>query len=128
MAYNVLVVDDSAVMRAMIIRTLRLSGVPLGEVCQAGCGEEALTQLESHWIDLALVDLNMPGMDGEELVDRIRHSKEFAQLPVIIVSTESSETRIERLCSKGAEFVHKPFTPELLRESIVKLLGEGTDE
>ena len=128
MAYNVLVVDDSAVMRAMIIRTLRLSGVPVGDVYQAGSGEEALAQLEANWVDLALVDLNMPGMDGEELVDTVRRSREFSQLPVIVVSTESSETRIERLVSKGADFVHKPFTPELLRESIVKLLGESADE
>lgn len=127
-AYNVLVVDDSAVMRSMIVRILRLSGVPVGTVCQAGSGEDALTQLQSTWIDLVMVDLNMPGMDGEELVDRIRTSPAFARLPVLVVSTESSETRIERLRAKGAEFVHKPFTPERLRESIVKLLGEPSDE
>ncbi len=123
MALNILVVDDSAVMRAMIIKTLRLSQLPLGEVLEAQNGQEALKVLDGKWIDLALVDINMPVMDGEEMIDRLRQNPETADLPVIIVSTEGSETRKEVLMQKRAGFVHKPFTPEKLRDTILKTLG-----
>jgi two-component system chemotaxis response regulator CheY len=123
MALNVLVVDDSCVMRAMIVRTLRLSGLPVSEIYEAGDGAEALALLERNWIDLALVDINMPIMDGEEMLCRIRENPETDDLAVVVVSTESSETRIQALRSKGARFVHKPFTPESIRDTIVDLTG-----
>jgi two-component system chemotaxis response regulator CheY len=127
MALNILVVDDSSVMRAMIIKTLRLSQLPLGEVLEAPNGQEALKVLDAKWIDLALVDINMPVMDGEEMIDRLRQNPVTEDLPVIIISTEGSETRKEVLMQKGAGFVHKPFTPETLRDTILKTLG-GLDE
>jgi two-component system chemotaxis response regulator CheY len=127
MALNILVVDDSSVMRAMIIKTLRLSQLPLGEVLEAPNGQEALKVLDSKWIDLALVDINMPVMDGEEMISRLRQNPVTEDLPVIIISTEGSETRKEVLMQKGARFVHKPFTPETLRDTILKTLG-GLDE
>ena len=128
MAINVLVVDNSAVMRKMIVRTLRLSGLPLGEVHEAGNGQEGLDALREHWVDLALVDINMPVMNGEEMIDRVRQNPETADLSVIVVSTDCSETRIEMLQKKGAGFVHKPFTPEGLRETINHLTGLAHDE
>ena len=127
MALNILVVDDSKVMRAIIIKTLRLSQSELGEVYEAGDGQEALKVLDDHWIDLALVDINMPVMDGGEMIERLRQNPATADLPVIIVSTEGSETRKEVLLQKGVGFVHKPFTPESLREAILRTLG-GSDE
>jgi two-component system chemotaxis response regulator CheY len=128
MAMNVLVVDDSAVMRKMIVRTLRLSGLPLGDLYEAGNGQEGLDALRDHWVDLALVDINMPLMNGEEMVDRVRQNPETADLSVILVSTDCSETRIEMLQKKGAGFAHKPFTPEGLREAISHLTGVAHDE
>ncbi len=128
MGLNVLVVDDSAVMRAMIIKTLRLSGLPLGQVLQAANGVEGLQALERSWVDLALLDINMPVMGGEEMLERVRENPETANLPVIVVSTESSETRVEMLQRKGAEFVHKPFTPEILRDAIVGLTGVTNEQ
>lgn len=123
MALNVLVVEDSSVMRSMIIKTLRLSGIPLGEIYEAGNGEEGLQALAAYDVSLALVDINMPVMTGEELINHIRDDPELADLPVIVVSTESSFTRICALREKGAEFVHKPFTPEALREVIAETTG-----
>jgi two-component system chemotaxis response regulator CheY len=123
MSLNVLVVDDSSVMRAMVIKTLRLSGVAIDEIHQAANGQQALELLDQKWIDLAMVDINMPVMNGLELLERLRKSKEFAKLPVIVVSTESSKTRIEMLEQNGAIFIHKPFTPEMLREAIVTATG-----
>jgi two-component system chemotaxis response regulator CheY len=123
MALNVLVVDDSAVMRAMITRILALSGIPLGEVTEAGNGEEALAMLDGHWVDLALVDINMPVMNGLELIAQVRRRADAANLKIIVVSTESSQTRISELRQMGVAFIHKPFTPEQLKAKIVQATG-----
>ena len=127
MAFNVLVVDDSAVMRAMVTKTLRLSGVPVGEVYQAANGEEGLDRLRDHWVDLVLLDLNMPQMNGEELLAEIRAHPDTAAVAVIVVSTEGSEARIKRIKDLGAAFVHKPFRPEELRAVIRDLTGVSDD-
>ncbi len=123
MALNVLVVDDSSVTRAMIIKTLKIAGLPLGEIYQAANGQEGLDVLDEHWIDLALVDINMPVMNGEEMIQKLREIPEWENLPVVVVSTEGSQTRIERLQQRGAKFVHKPFAPEAIREIISEITG-----
>ncbi len=128
MAFNILVVDDSSVMRAIIIKALRLSQLPLGEVYQATNGREALRVLEENWVDLAFVDINMPIMDGEEMMHKLRQNPATSGLPVIVVSTEGSETRREALRQKGAAFVHKPFTPEILRDVVLKTLGGSNEQ
>ena len=69
----------------------------------------------------------MPVMDGEEMINRLRENPATADLPILIVSTEGSETRKERLMQKRVGFIHKPFTPETLRFAILKILG-GSDE
>lgn len=118
MALNVLVVDDSGVMRSMIMRTLEMSGIDIGEIHQAGNGREALEVLDGHWVDMALVDINMPVMNGEELIEAIRARPAIADLPIIVISTEGSQTRIERLQQRGVAFIHKPFTPETIHELV----------
>lgn len=123
MAFNVLIVDDSAVMRAMIIKTLRLSGLSLGDIYEASNGEEGLHILNNNWVDLALVDINMPVMAGDEMINRVRRNPETRDLSIVVVSTDSSESTIEMLNEKGAGFVHKPFTPETLRETILSITG-----
>jgi two-component system chemotaxis response regulator CheY len=127
MPINVLLIDDSAVMRRMILRTLQLSGVPLGSVVPCGDGKQALETLQTCPVDLALVDINMAVMDGEQFLDHVRADARTANLAVIVVSTESSAVRVERLRSKGALFVHKPFTPEQLRDAIHSLPGLAYD-
>lgn len=123
MPINVLLVDDSAVMRAMISRTLRLSGIPLGEIVGCGNGFDALEMLRLRKIDIALIDINMPMMDGEELLRRLRANPETAKLPVVVVSTEGSAERVSRLKQMGASFVHKPFAPETIRDTIYAVTG-----
>jgi len=123
MAVNVLIVDDSAVMRQMVVRTLRMSGVPLGSVFEAGNGEEGLFALQEQWVDLLLLDINMPVMNGEEMLRRLRANPDTQQLPVIVVSTEGSETRLQVLQELGASIVRKPFAPETLRDIILKVTG-----
>lgn len=122
MGLRVLVVDDSMVMRRLIRRTLILTGLPVEHVEEAGNGVEALAALDGAEFDLALVDINMPVMDGEELIDRVRDEPRLRELPILVVSTESGETRIARLTPKVEGFVHKPFTPELLGDQITLMV------
>jgi two-component system, chemotaxis family, chemotaxis protein CheY len=123
MALNVLIVDDSAAMRSIIQKTLQISGLEIEHVYQAKNGEEALRMLEENWVDLALVDINMPIMDGETLINRVRENPDFSDLPIVVVSTESSEARIVQLRAKDVEFIHKPFAPETLRETVFQITG-----
>lgn len=123
MSLNVLVVDDSGVARAMIIKTLRLTGLPLGEVYQAANGQDGLAVLEENWVDVAFIDINMPVMNGEEMIQQIRSKPTWQDLPIVVVSTEGSQTRIERLQQQNAQFVHKPFSPECVKQLVEQLTG-----
>lgn len=123
MPLNVLVTDDSAVMRAMIVKTLRMSGVELGDVAHASNGVEALEVLDNQWIDLVLIDINMPVMDGIELLQHIAERPYAGGLRTIVVSTEGSDPRIAQVRAHGAEFVHKPFSPEELRDVVLRVTG-----
>jgi two-component system, chemotaxis family, chemotaxis protein CheY len=127
-SFNILVVDDSAVMRAMIIRILRLTGLSLGEVYEAPNGREGLKVLDEKWVDLALVDINMPVMNGEEMIDNVRRNQTTADLPIIVVSTESNSERVDSIRRKNVEFVHKPFTPEVLRQTVLQLTGVPNEQ
>ncbi|MBC2736824.1 MAG: response regulator [Desulfobacteraceae bacterium] len=123
MPLNVLIVDDSSVMRAMIIKTIRMSGLDLGDVYQAGNGKEGLDAARENWVDLVVADINMPIMNGEEMIDQMKADPELSALPTIVISTEGSATRIQRLEKKGVTFIHKPFTPEIIRDAIQDLTG-----
>lgn len=99
-----------------------------GETRYESDGEKGLKVLESNRIDLALVDLNMPHMNGEEMIQRTKQNPATANIPILVVSTESSETRIDRIRSHGADFLHKPFTPEILRPAVRELTGVSNEE
>lgn len=128
MSFNILVVDDSAVMRSMIIRILRLTGLSLGDVYEAPNGLEGLKVLDEKWVDLALIDINMPVMSGEEMIDSVRKNHTMADLPIIVVSTESNMERVESIRQKNVEFVHKPFTPEVLRKTVLQVTGVPNEQ
>ena len=105
---SVLVVDDSAVMRRMVKRSLEMAGLPLSRVFEAANGVAALTLLVSHRIDLVLSDVNMPEMDGVELVRSMSRANATKGVPVVIVSTERSEPRIDELLSHTATETDPP--------------------
>ena len=125
MAYNILIVDDSATVRAVIRKTLELADVPVAQLFQAANGAEALNVLSDEWVDLVFADLNMPVMTGIEMVERMSEDGLLARIPVVIVSTEGSQTRIQQLLERGVSaFIRKPFTPEELREAVGQVMGE----
>jgi len=106
-------------------KTLNLAQIDLGELFTAANGKEALVVLKEKWIDLVITDLNMPEMTGAELVDAITSDQNLKSIPVVVVTTEGSVTRIEDLKQKGVRgYVRKPFTPEQIREMIIKVMGE----
>lgn len=124
MAFNILLVDDSATVRAVIKKALALAEVDVGELYEASNGREALEVLNERWVDLVFADICMPEMDGEELVDHLRESGLIAHLPVVIVSSAGSEPRVARLRDKGVrDYVQKPFTPERIREVVDQVMG-----
>ncbi|MEA3287216.1 MAG: response regulator [Candidatus Marinimicrobia bacterium] len=125
MAYNILIVDDSAIVRAVIKKALTISGVDMGELFNAPDGKIALEIVESEWVDLVLADINMPVMGGIEMVKKMSEDGLLATIPVIIVSTEGSSTRIDELKAQGVSaYIRKPFTPEQIREAVDEVMGE----
>ena len=125
MALDLLIVDDSPVTRKMVRRAVGLAGLEIGDVYEAGDGEEALAQLAQHAVHLVLADINMPNMNGMELVERMSQDPGLSSIPVIIVATPMSEQRVERLLDIGARaYLAKPFRPEALRDLVVEILGD----
>jgi two-component system chemotaxis response regulator CheY len=123
-SYNVLIVDDSEITRSIIAKALRHANVPLGDVRFASNGEEALAVLEGHWIDIVFADLNMPVLSGVEMVERMAEHDLLSSVPVVIVSTEGRQDRIDALIAKGvAAYLRKPFTPEQVADIASELLG-----
>ena len=121
---NVLVVDESPVLRAAIRKVAKLAGVEEDQIFEAGNGQEALDVLETVWIDLVLLDLNMPMMDGEEFARRVRENDDLADVAIVVVSTEANRERLDRMRALGTlEVLHKPFEPEDLRRIIGTVIG-----
>lgn len=130
MELRVLIVDDSSVMRAFIRRVLDLSGLEIGLCLEASNGEEALRVLEDNWVDAVLTDINMPTMDGEELLRRMSEHAVLRLIPVLVVSTDRTDGRVQKMLTLGAKgYVTKPFAPETLREELEHSLAvvNGTE-
>ena len=124
MVYDILIVDDSATMRKVIIRTLKMAELPLGEILEAGSGKDALETLQNRTVDIILADINMPEMTGIEMTEILQADEKTKSIPVIVVSTEASTTRIDELKQIGVKgYVHKPFTPEAIRKVVNDVLG-----
>jgi two-component system chemotaxis response regulator CheY len=124
MSSNVLIVDDSAVMRQMIKRTIAMAGLNVDVILEAANGIEAFAQLARHEVAVVILDINMPVMNGVQFLARMRDDPRMQGVPVVIASTEGSETRIEQLMGSGARgYLRKPFHPEQLRDTLAPVLG-----
>ena len=122
---NLLIVDDSTAIRKILVRVLNQTGLPLGQVLEAGYGKEALKQMEGNDVSLVLSDINMPSMDGLELLRTLRASAQWHDLPVVMITTEGSQTRVQEAVDLGAtSYVRKPFSADLLRDKLASLLSQ----
>lgn len=125
MAFNVLIVDDSSSMRAVIKKTLKVSGFNVGQFLMAGDGKEALEVLEGEWVDIILTDINMPNMNGMELLTEMKKDEMLKSIPVVMVTTEGSDKVMEESTRLGAQgYVRKPFRPEEIKGILNSILGE----
>jgi two-component system, chemotaxis family, chemotaxis protein CheY len=118
-----LIVDDSSVMRKIVERALRQAGLELKEVHEAGSGIEGLDVLRSRSVDLVLSDINMPQMDGLEFLRQIRAQDLAAGVPVVMITTESSEEHVKQAIQAGAKgYIRKPFTSDQVKERVLPLV------
>jgi len=124
MAKSLMIVDDSATMRKIIMRTVRMSGLEFERTEEAGNGVEALEKLSADPVDVVLCDINMPEMSGTEVVKKVREMPACADTKIIMVSTESSQELIDGLMADGANgYITKPFTPEKFQEKLSPLMN-----
>lgn len=121
---RILIVDDSSVMRKIVERALRQSGLELSVVHEAGTGVEGLDVLKAKPVDLILSDINMPAMDGLEFLRQIRVQNLAPSVPVVMITTESSEEHVKQAILAGAKgYIRKPFTAEQVKERVLPLVG-----
>ncbi len=121
-----LIVDDSSVMRKIVARALQQGGVSLAEVLEAGNGSEALDILRQQKVDLVLSDINMPVMDGLEFVRQLQGVENAKGIPVLMITTEGSESHVMQAISNGARgYIRKPFTPDQMKQHVLPLLQKG---
>jgi len=118
------VVDDSKAARELLCATLE--ELPDTEVTEAVSGFDALKVLPRHQFDLIITDINMPDINGLELVNFVRKSEHHRTTPLVIVSTQSGERDRMRGIALGADaFIAKPFEPEELRDLVMAFLTRG---
>jgi two-component system chemotaxis response regulator CheY len=124
---QILVVDDSKVMREMIVACLR--GLPDAEFTHAASGLEAIERLSLARFDLVFLDLNMPDIGGYEVVEFVRGQEGLKDLPIVVVTTRGDEqSRVRALSAGASRFMTKPFDPEGLQREARELLGStGAD-
>lgn len=123
MALNILVVDDSTAIRKILIRVLRQTALPIGEIFEARDGLEALEIVRNHPLNLVLSDINMPNMDGLGLLAELKGAEQWRNLPVVMITTEGSEEKVSQAIRLGsAAYIRKPFTAEQIQEKIGAIL------
>lgn len=123
MGHKILVVDDSAVIRKVVKKAIHISGLDTDSILEAGNGREALDLLQQEHFDIVLADLNMPVMSGQELIEAMSRDPRLAGIPVIVVSSDRNQARMEALMRHGVgAFLKKPFRPEEFREVIEEAL------
>ena len=123
---DVLVVGDSAAVRKILTRVLRQTGMAIQTIREAGDGQEALAVMALHRVDLVLSDINMPKMDGLQLLASLKASLQWQNIPVVMITTEGGETKVAEAVRLGAAgYVRKPFTADQIKEKLVGILEQA---
>lgn len=121
---QVLIVDDSATMRTILRKVVSLSGYDVKGCLEAANGEEALEVLAASWVDVILLDIHMPVMDGLTLLRHLRDDEMYRKIPVVLVTTEANQDAIGEAVRLGIKaHVKKPFQPESIRQVLQRILG-----
>ena len=119
----VLVVDDSAMMRKVVLRVLKMADVEFETTLEAGDGNQALSILRAHAVRLIMCDINMPAMSGLELLQKIKDEKLAPGVPIVMVTTENSEPQVRQAIQAGARgYIRKPFTVDHIKNNVRPLL------
>jgi two-component system chemotaxis response regulator CheY len=122
---NVLVVDDSAAIRKILIRALGQTDLHIGQIYEASDGVEALNVLRTNEVRLVLSDVNMPNMDGLQLLKQLHQVPNWKQLSVLMISTEGSQAKVLEAVELGAKgYLRKPFTADQIKEKVLTCLGQ----
>lgn len=125
MAYDILIVDDSRTMRKFIKLSFTQSGFEVGCCLEAGNGQEALNILNSCMVDLILADLNMPVMNGMDMIKALQKDEKHREIPVVLVTTQGNLPHLEEAYALGVKaYIQKPFSPELLRDTCSRVVEE----
>ena len=120
---DVLIVDDSAAIRKILQRVLRQTDLNLGDIKEAGDGTEAVEILKDRTFGLILSDINMPQMDGLQLLARIKEMPHLKKVPVIMITTEGGQGKVMEAVQLGATgYVRKPFTADQIKEKLSGVL------
>jgi two-component system chemotaxis response regulator CheY len=120
---NALIIDDSSVMRKIVERCLRQSGMTIEKVHEAANGAEALAILDKSPMDVIFCDINMPIMGGLDFLRRLNDVAKARNVPVVMITTEGGEAQVVEALSSGARgYIRKPFTPEQVRDQVTPLL------
>ena len=123
MGSGVLVADDSAAIRKILQRILRQTGMAIAAIHEAGDGQEALTLLGTQRVDLVLTEINMPKMDGLQLLAVLKASAQWRDIPVVMITTEGGELKVAEAVRLGAAgYVRKPFTADQIKQKLVGIL------
>lgn len=128
MTFSILLVDDSMPMRSVIKKAFKAAGYAGSDFSEAANGVEALEKLQNSWIDIVVTDFTMPKMDGLEMLMKMKKNDLLKDIPVVIVTTEGSQEKIDQFMKSGAAgYIRKPFTPEQIRDMITNILGVSND-
>jgi two-component system chemotaxis response regulator CheY len=123
MALDVLIVDDSAAIRKILQRVLLQTEVTLGKILEASDGVEALETLKDSKVGLILSDINMPKMDGLQLLSRLKADPDYREVPVVMITTEGSQAKVMEAVTLGASgYIRKPFTADQIKEKLTGLI------
>ncbi len=129
MSFNVLIVDDSKSIRSVIKKIISISGFKMEHCFEAENGREALQAMNKNWMDIILSDINMPEMNGLKMLEEMQKDESLANIPVIIISTESRDERIKEAFRLGAKgFLKKPFAPEEVKKTLYDVLGVSDEK
>jgi two-component system chemotaxis response regulator CheY len=124
MAFNLLIVDDSNSMRTVVRKIVGLTGLEVNQILEAENGRKALDILGGNWVDAVILDINMPEMNGLELLKQMSEDSVMKNIPVVMMTTEASEAHMKTAFELGAKgFIRKPFVPEELRKMLLGVLG-----